>query len=137
MFADESLFRLQRHDGSIPVCRHRDERLLKICIMHRHTGAVPSIMFWDGIGYLCCILLVRIASTLNIQRYISEVLAPASSRTFSACHQPHSKWVKHENTCHAMFENSVCIQAICSNIQELYACCPDLSQIEKVWSMLA
>ncbi|GFU86022.1 transposable element Tcb1 transposase [Trichonephila clavipes] len=46
------------------------------CVMHSHTGPAPGIMVWGGIGYYSRILLVRIASTLNNQRYISEVLEP-------------------------------------------------------------
>ncbi|GFW61263.1 transposable element Tcb1 transposase [Trichonephila clavipes] len=37
----------------------------------RHT---PGIMVWGGIGYHSHTPLVRIAGTLNSQRYISEVL---------------------------------------------------------------
>ncbi|GFY06592.1 transposable element Tcb1 transposase [Trichonephila clavipes] len=36
----------------------------------------PGIMIWVGIGYLSRTPLVRIAGTLNTQRYISEVLDP-------------------------------------------------------------
>ncbi|GFS76938.1 transposable element Tcb1 transposase [Trichonephila clavipes] len=36
----------------------------------------PSIMVWGGIGYHSRTPLVRIAGTLNSQRYISEVLEP-------------------------------------------------------------
>ncbi|GFV85454.1 transposable element Tcb1 transposase [Trichonephila clavipes] len=42
--------------------------------MHRHTGPAPGIMVWSGVGYYSRTLLVRIAGTLNSQRYISEVL---------------------------------------------------------------
>ncbi|GFT11134.1 transposable element Tcb1 transposase [Trichonephila clavipes] len=44
--------------------------------MHRHTGPAPGIMVWGGIGCHTSTPLVRIAGTLNIQRYISEVLEP-------------------------------------------------------------
>ncbi|GFU07567.1 uncharacterized protein TNCV_2225421 [Trichonephila clavipes] len=42
--------------------------------MHRYTGPAPGIMVWGGIGYHSRTPLVRIAGTLNSQRYISEVL---------------------------------------------------------------
>ncbi|GFY10335.1 transposable element Tcb1 transposase [Trichonephila clavipes] len=42
----------------------------------RHTGPAPGIMVWGGIGYHSCTPLVRIAGTLNRQRYISEMLEP-------------------------------------------------------------
>ncbi|UYV70033.1 hypothetical protein LAZ67_7001542 [Cordylochernes scorpioides] len=48
----------------------------KFCVMHRHTGPAPGIMVWGSIGYLSRTPLVRIAGTLNSQRYISEVLEP-------------------------------------------------------------
>ncbi|UYV76889.1 TMEM62 [Cordylochernes scorpioides] len=41
-----------------------------------HTGSAMGIMVWDGIGYHSRTPLVRIAGTLNSQRYISEVLEP-------------------------------------------------------------
>ncbi|GFY08982.1 uncharacterized protein TNCV_4661731 [Trichonephila clavipes] len=44
--------------------------------MHRHTGQAHGIMVWGGIGYQSCTPLVRIAGTLSIHRYISEVLEP-------------------------------------------------------------
>ncbi|GFV69226.1 transposable element Tcb1 transposase [Trichonephila clavipes] len=50
--------------------------MLNICVMHRHTGPAPGIMVWGGIGYHSRTPLVHIACTLNIQRYISEVLEP-------------------------------------------------------------
>ncbi|GFW55038.1 transposable element Tcb1 transposase [Trichonephila clavipes] len=44
--------------------------------MNWHTGPAPGIMVYGGIGYHSRIPLVRIAGTLNSQRYISEVLEP-------------------------------------------------------------
>ncbi|GFT33909.1 uncharacterized protein TNCV_4383921 [Trichonephila clavipes] len=44
--------------------------------MHHQTGPAPGIMVWGGIGYNSRTPLVRIAGTLNSQRYISEVLEP-------------------------------------------------------------
>ncbi|GFV03970.1 transposable element Tcb1 transposase [Trichonephila clavipes] len=44
--------------------------------MHHHTGTTACIMVWGGIGYHSRTPLVRIASTLNSQRCISEVLEP-------------------------------------------------------------
>ncbi|GFS90024.1 transposable element Tcb1 transposase [Trichonephila clavipes] len=40
------------------------------------TGPAPDIMVWGGIGYHSRTPLVRIAGSLNSQRYISEVLEP-------------------------------------------------------------
>ncbi|GFX32077.1 transposable element Tcb1 transposase [Trichonephila clavipes] len=50
--------------------------MLNICVMHHHTGSAMGIMVWCGIGYHSRTPLVRIAGTLNSQRYISEVLEP-------------------------------------------------------------
>ncbi|GFU99088.1 transposable element Tcb1 transposase [Trichonephila clavipes] len=44
--------------------------------MHHHTGPVPGIMVWGGIGYNFRTPLVHIAGTLNSQRYIYEMLEP-------------------------------------------------------------
>ncbi|GFT80956.1 transposable element Tcb1 transposase [Trichonephila clavipes] len=50
--------------------------MLNSCVIHHHTGPAPGIMVWGGIGYHSRTPLVRIAGTLNSQRYISEVLEP-------------------------------------------------------------
>ncbi|GFT62287.1 hypothetical protein TNCV_4716981 [Trichonephila clavipes] len=76
VFIDESRICLGHDDGRIRVWRHRGERMLNSCVMHRHTGPAPGIMVWGGIGYHSHTPLVRIAGTLNRQRYISEVLEP-------------------------------------------------------------
>ncbi|GFU60594.1 transposable element Tcb1 transposase [Trichonephila clavipes] len=44
VFTDESRICLRHHDGWIRVWRHRGERMLNSCIMHRHTGPAPSII---------------------------------------------------------------------------------------------
>ncbi|UYV60256.1 hypothetical protein LAZ67_1000569 [Cordylochernes scorpioides] len=79
VFTDESRFCLQHHDGRIRVWRHRGERMVNSCVMHRHTGPAPGIMVWGGIGYHSRTPLVRIAGTLNSQRYISEITSPAAT----------------------------------------------------------
>ncbi|GFY00336.1 hypothetical protein TNCV_4711381 [Trichonephila clavipes] len=74
VFIDESRICLQQYDGRIRVWRHRGERMLNSCVMHRHTGLATGIMVWGGIGYHSRATLVRIAGTINHQRYISDVL---------------------------------------------------------------
>ncbi|GFW36067.1 transposable element Tcb1 transposase [Trichonephila clavipes] len=74
VFTDESRICLQHNDDWIRVWRHRGERMLNSCVMHRHTGPAPGIMVWGGIGYHFRTPLVRIAGTLNSERYNSEVL---------------------------------------------------------------
>ncbi|GFV84290.1 transposable element Tcb1 transposase [Trichonephila clavipes] len=76
VFTDESHICLQHHDGRFRVWRHRGERKLNICVMHCHNGPALGIMLWGGIGYNSRTPLVRIAGTLNSQRYISEELEP-------------------------------------------------------------
>ncbi|GFV68777.1 transposable element Tcb1 transposase [Trichonephila clavipes] len=76
VFTDESRICLQHHDDRVRVWRHRGERMLNSCVMHHHTGSAPGIMVWGGIGYHSCTSLVRIAGTLNSQRYNSQVLEP-------------------------------------------------------------
>ncbi|GFY15978.1 uncharacterized protein TNCV_1286231 [Trichonephila clavipes] len=76
VFTDESRICLQHHDGRNRVWRHHGERMLNSCVIHRHSGPAPGIMVWGGIGYHSRTPLVRIAGTLNSQRYIAEVLKP-------------------------------------------------------------
>ncbi|GFV27343.1 transposable element Tcb1 transposase [Trichonephila clavipes] len=76
VFTDESRICLQHHDGWIRVWRHRGERMLNSCVMHRYTGPATGIMVWGGIGYHSRTPLVHISNTLNCQRCISEVLDP-------------------------------------------------------------
>ncbi|GFW83745.1 transposable element Tcb1 transposase [Trichonephila clavipes] len=73
VFTDESRICLQHHDGRIRIWRHREEGMLNSCVMHSHTGPAPGIMVLGGIGYHSRIPLVRIAGTLNNQRYFSEI----------------------------------------------------------------
>ncbi|GFU45424.1 transposable element Tcb1 transposase [Trichonephila clavipes] len=49
VFTDESRICLQHHDGRIRVCKHRGERMLNSCVMHRNTGTAPGIKLWGGI----------------------------------------------------------------------------------------
>ncbi|GFU67180.1 transposable element Tcb1 transposase [Trichonephila clavipes] len=44
VFTDESRICLQHHDGRIRVWRHRGERMLNSCVLHRYTGPAPGIM---------------------------------------------------------------------------------------------
>ncbi|GFT36975.1 transposable element Tcb1 transposase [Trichonephila clavipes] len=71
-----NIIAVKHHDGQIRVWRHRGERLLNSYVLHRHTGPAPGIMVWRGIGYHSRTPLVHTAGTLNIQRYIFEVLEP-------------------------------------------------------------
>ncbi|GFV26688.1 hypothetical protein TNCV_184371 [Trichonephila clavipes] len=43
---------------------------------HRRTGPAMGIMVWAVLNITRTLLLVRIAGTLNSQRYIPEVLEP-------------------------------------------------------------
>ncbi|GFS80905.1 transposable element Tcb1 transposase [Trichonephila clavipes] len=43
-FTEESRICLQHHDGRIQVWRHRGEKMLSTCIMHRHTSPALGIM---------------------------------------------------------------------------------------------
>ncbi|GFV29911.1 transposable element Tcb1 transposase [Trichonephila clavipes] len=53
------------------------ERMLNSCVMYHHTGPAPGNTVWGSIAYHSRTPLVCIASTLNSQRYISEVLDPS------------------------------------------------------------
>ncbi|GFT09368.1 transposable element Tcb1 transposase [Trichonephila clavipes] len=73
VFTNESRICLQHQDGRIRVWRNRRERMLN---MHHNTGPAPGNTVWGDIGYHSRTPLVRIADTLNSQRYISQVLEP-------------------------------------------------------------
>ncbi|GFV85527.1 transposable element Tcb1 transposase [Trichonephila clavipes] len=98
IFTDESRICLQHHDGWIRVCRHRGERMLNSCVMHRQISPAPGIMVWGGIGYHSRTPLVRIAGTLNSQRYISEVLKPVVLLYLKFFPQPYFNRIMHDHT---------------------------------------
>ncbi|GFV95710.1 transposable element Tcb1 transposase [Trichonephila clavipes] len=56
VFTDESRICLQHHDGRIRVWKHRGERLLNSCVMHRHTGPAPGIMIWKVLDITLALL---------------------------------------------------------------------------------
>ena len=105
VFTEESRFCLQHHDGHIRVWRHRVERLLNCCVMHRHIGLAPGIMVWDGIGFPSRTPLVRIAGNRTASVASLRCWSLWSSHTFSACHLQYSKSIMHEHTWHAMFKS--------------------------------
>ncbi|GFV05331.1 transposable element Tcb1 transposase [Trichonephila clavipes] len=106
VFTDWSRICQQNHDVRIRVWRNRGERMLNSCVMHRHTGPAPGIMVWGGIEYHSRTLLVRIAGSLNSQRYISKVLKPVSFLTFKAWPQLYFNRIMCDHTGHALSKGS-------------------------------
>ncbi|GFV64528.1 transposable element Tcb1 transposase [Trichonephila clavipes] len=136
VFTDESRICLQHHDGRMRVWRHRGERMLNSCVMHRHTGPAPSIiMVWGGIGYYSLTPLVRIAGTLNSQRYISEMLEPVVLPYFQglaiAIFQQDNARRHAARIVHRFFVNYQI------ELLPWPARSSDLSPIENMWSMVA
>ncbi|GFX20001.1 transposable element Tc3 transposase [Trichonephila clavipes] len=109
VFTDESRICLQHHDGRIRVWRHRGERMLNSCVMHRHTGPAPGIIVWGGIGYHSRTPL-DLATAIFQQDNARPHVARIVQRFF----------VKHQ------------IELI-----PWPARSPDLSPIENMWSMVA
>ncbi|GFU27495.1 transposable element Tcb1 transposase [Trichonephila clavipes] len=135
VFTDESRICLQHHDGRIRVWRHREERMLNSCVIHRPTGPEPGIMVWGGIGYHSCTPLVHIAGTLNNQPYISEVSEPVvlpylqglATTIFQQDNvRPHVARIVE-----MFFVNHQIV------LLPWPARSPDLSPIENMWSMVA
>ncbi|GFS90173.1 transposable element Tc1 transposase [Trichonephila clavipes] len=73
---DESRFNLWNHDGRIHVRRYDGERCLPECVIERHSGLTPGVMFWGAISYHGRSNLQRIEGNLNNNRYVHEVLQP-------------------------------------------------------------
>ncbi|KFM67050.1 Transposable element Tc1 transposase, partial [Stegodyphus mimosarum] len=134
-FTDELRFCLQHHNGRIRVWRHRGERMLNSCVMHRHPGTAVGIMVWGGIGYYSRTPLVRIAGTLNSQRYISEVLEPV---VLPYLVDLATAIFQHDN---ARPHVARIVQGFFINRHIELLPCParssDLSPIENMWSMVA
>ncbi|GFW69311.1 transposable element Tcb1 transposase [Trichonephila clavipes] len=109
--------------------------MLNSCLMYRHTGPAPGIMVWGGNEYHFRTPLVRIAGTLNSQRYISEVLEPVVL-----------PYVQGLAT--AMFTHDNALPHVTRIVQRFFvnhqielllwlAHSPDLSSIENISSMVA
>ncbi|GFW76410.1 uncharacterized protein TNCV_1581891 [Trichonephila clavipes] len=79
--------------------------MLSSCVMHRHTGSAPGIMAWGGIGYHSRAPLVRIAGTLNFQRYISEVFYEIPSNLACAYLKGHLR--DKTNDCYEIFGSNL------------------------------
>ncbi|GFV99199.1 uncharacterized protein TNCV_1511721 [Trichonephila clavipes] len=86
VFTDESRICLQHPDGRIRVWRHRGERMLNSCIMHRHTSPASSIM-----GLATAIFqqdnarphVARIAQKFFVNHQIGLLLAGSLSGSFA------------------------------------------------------
>ncbi|GFT30360.1 transposable element Tcb2 transposase [Trichonephila clavipes] len=131
---DESHICLQNLDSRIRVWRHRGQRMQNSYVMHRHTGTAPGIMVWNGIGYHSHTPLVRIAGTLNNQRYISKVLEPVVLPYL-------------QGLATAIFQQDNARPHVARIVQKFFvnhqiellpwpACSPDLSPIESMWPMV-
>ncbi|UYV67601.1 hypothetical protein LAZ67_5001346 [Cordylochernes scorpioides] len=133
--------RLQQSEG----CRRQNGMKLSlltsqasVCnttIMHRHTGPAPGIMVWGGIEYHSRTPLVRIAGTLNSQRYISEVLEPVVLPYLQGL--PTAIFQQDNERPHVarIFQRYFVNRQI--ELLPWPARSPDLSPIENMWSMVA
>ncbi|GFW94669.1 hypothetical protein TNCV_4247091 [Trichonephila clavipes] len=84
---DNHLRAIERHGREkldLKLCIHHDERIsiqgrrgectLPFCIRYSHTGNVPDVMVWAVSEYMMQTSLVHVASNLNSQHYISQIL---------------------------------------------------------------
>ncbi|GFW24386.1 transposable element Tcb1 transposase [Trichonephila clavipes] len=109
--------------------------MLNSCVMHHRTGTPVGIMVWGCIGYHSRTPLVRIAGTLNSQRYISEVLEP----DVLPCLQGLATAVFQQDNAQPHVERIVQRFFVNHQIELLPwpVGSPDLSPIENMWSMVA
>ncbi|GFY14548.1 transposable element Tcb1 transposase [Trichonephila clavipes] len=109
--------------------------MLNSCVMHHHTGPASGIMVWGGIEYHSRTHLVRIAGTLNSQRFISEVLEPVVLPYL-------------QGLAKATFQQDNKLPHVARIVQRFFinhqielllwpALSPEFSPIENMWSMFA
>ncbi|GFV05682.1 transposable element Tcb1 transposase [Trichonephila clavipes] len=109
--------------------------MLNSCVMRRHTSPALDIMVWGGIGYNSRTPLVRIAGTVNSQRYISEVLEPVVLPYIQGL----ATAIFHQNNARPHVARIVQRFFVNQQIELLHwpARSPDLSPIEIMLSMVA
>ncbi|GFV87960.1 transposable element Tcb1 transposase [Trichonephila clavipes] len=135
VFTDESRICLQHYDGRIRVWRHRGERMLNSCVLHATLVLHRVLLYGGGIRYHSHTPLVRVAGTLNSQRYISESLEPVVLPYL-------------QGFATAIFQLDNARPHVARIVQRFYVNhqiellpwptrTPDLSPIENMWSMFA
>ncbi|KFM77185.1 Transposable element Tc3 transposase, partial [Stegodyphus mimosarum] len=134
VFTDEPRFCLQHHDGRIRVWRHRGEKMLNSCVMHP-TVVLHRVLWYGAVLDSTHTSLVRIAGTLNSQRYISELLEPIVLLNLQGLPT-------------AIFQQNNARPHVARIVQGFFINrhiellpwpprSPDLSPIENMWSMIA
>ena len=78
MFSDESFFCLSNDSNHIRVWRRRGDRSNPAVTVERPIKRQRGIMVWGTIAYNSMSPLVRIQNSMTAQRYLDNVLRPAS-----------------------------------------------------------
>ena len=89
VFSNKSSFNMPYNDDRICVRRYAGECNLRACILQRHRGPTPSVMFWGAIGYNMRSFLLRIEGNLNSYATLVRFYSPRYCPSFRQLHLPH------------------------------------------------
>ncbi|GFW28706.1 transposable element Tc1 transposase [Trichonephila clavipes] len=132
MFSDESRFCFFKDSQRIREWRRCGERYNPAVTMERPTARQRGIMVWGAIAYDSMSPLVRVQSTLNVQRCVQNVLHPMAIRYLQGL----SNAIFQRDNAHP--HTARISQHALRGVQMLpwTAYSPDLSPMEHLWDVI-